>query len=62
MKQPANDVCISLGNHEYIDVIWSEVRFSWCVIVKGVSLGYFSTRRRAKKAAKQYLERNGAKP
>lgn len=51
MKQPSNDVCIHLEGGRYLDVIWSCYGY-WAAYVRGTCIGRFTTRRRAKKAAK----------
>lgn len=54
MKQPANDVCRVLAANEYLDVVWRS-RGRWLAMVRGRRIGYWPTRRRAKKAAEAAL-------
>lgn len=58
LKHPSNDWCLSIGNHEYADVFYNP--FSprgeqWTALLRGLLVGRFSTKRRAKKAIKKEL-------
>lgn len=48
-KQTANDACISIGKFQYVDITFN-YRGIWRLSVKGVRIGYFRTKRLAKKA------------
>lgn len=48
-KQTANDACISIGKFQYVDITFN-FRGIWRLSVKGNHIGYFRTKRLAKKA------------
>jgi hypothetical protein len=47
-KQTANDVCITLGEFQYVDIVFN-YRGIWRLSVRGTHIGYFRTKRLAKK-------------
>ena len=52
---PSNDYCLFLGEHAYADIIFNGPRNKWRLIIRNRHVGFFKTKRLAKKQMKKEL-------